>query len=291
MHRADYLHCFLYNCYMKKIYTLLFVCLLGMAGALKAVAGWPIGKKRFMVGTSFYTYFSKDYWDRRGNFHKNTNGQFNSYSASVFLDYGISRRLDVIANLPASYQVVKQSTGTINNVGTSDIQVGLSYVLYNYHLKNYITAYAGAIIPTYPEKAHQTLGYAFSGSELKLSNTGNITVGTHAAYYNVDADYRRYLSDVGPNQFNYMGTFGYFLNKYNQVLVDVAGTLSFSRNKAESIANYAGSTFDYRNMRVQLDYGYTVNRRISVYASGFYTVSGFNIGQAYGTSLQLLLRL
>lgn len=245
-----------------------------------------------MVGTSFYTYFSKDYWDRNGNFHKNNTSKFSSYSAGVYLDYGISRKLDLIANLPVSYQVIKQSsTSTINNVGASDLQLGLNYALWNHQLKNYITAYAGAIAPLYAQRAYQTLGYAFYGSEFRLSNTGNINLGSHAGYYNVDADFRRYFSNVGPTQFNYMGTFGYFLNKYNQVLVDVAGTMSFSSNKSQSVANYSGSTYDYRNVRVQLDYGYSVSRRVSIYASGFYTISGFNIGQAYGTSLQLLFRL
>jgi len=276
---------------MKKTYTLLFVFLLSIACTSKVFAGWPVGKKRFMVGTSFYTYFSSNYWDRNGTFHKNNPNKFSSYSAGVFIDYGISRKLDVIANLPASYQIVKQSTSTINNVGVSDLQAGLSYAFWNYHLKNYITGYAGLIAPLYAQRINQTLGYAFYGTELRLSNTGNFDLGSHAAYYNVDADFRRYMSDVGPTQFNYMGTFGYYLNKYNQVLIDVAGTLSSSSYKDQAIGNYSGSTYDYRNLRVQLDYGYTVSRRVSVYASGFYTVSGFNIGQAYGTSLQLLLRL
>ncbi len=244
-----------------------------------------------MVGTSFYTYFSSNYWDRNGNFHKNSANKFSAYSAAVFIDYGLSRKFDIIANLPGSYQIIKQSNSTINNIGTSDLQLGLSYALWNYHLKNYITLYAGAIVPTYSQKANQTLGYGFYGNELRLSNTGNVAIGSHAGYYNVDADFRKYSSNVGPTQFNYMGTFGYYLNKYNQVLVDVAGTFSSSPNKVQSVSNYSGSTYDYRNLRVQLDYGYTISRRVSVYASGFYTISGFNIGQAYGTSLQLLLRL
>lgn len=274
---------------MKKLYTPLLIVLISLLCATTALAGWPVGKKRFMVGTSFYTYFSSKYWDRNGTFHSSNPNSFSAYSVGLFADYGISRKLDVLVNLPVSYQTLKQPGSTINNVGAGDLQFGLNYVIHDFNLKNYITVYAGGIAPLYPQKLNSTLGYAFYGTELRLSNTGNVKLGSHTGYYNVDADVRQYISDVGPTQFNYMGTFGYFFNKYNQVLVDVAGTISSSSNK--TFTNYAGSTLDYRNLRVQLDYGYTINRRMSVYASGFYTVSGYNIGQAYGTSLQLLLRL
>ncbi|GAB2685020.1 hypothetical protein GCM10027037_03050 [Mucilaginibacter koreensis] len=274
---------------MKKNYTLLLFLLLSLMGTTHVYAGWPVGKKRYLVGTSFYTYFSSNYWDRKGNFHNDNTSKFSAYSVGIFADYGLTRKLDLLVNLPVSYQYLKQPGSSLTNIGSGDLQIGLNYVLKSFNLKNYITGYAGAIIPTYAQKLNQTLGYAYYGSEFRLSNTGNIKLGSHTGYYNVDADYRKYFADDGPSQFNYMGTFGYFLNKYNQVLVDVAGTISASPTKIFN--NYAGSTLDYRNVRVQLDYGYTVNRRVSVYASGFYTVSGFNIGQAYGGSLQLLMRL
>ncbi len=274
---------------MKKTFTLLFISLGCLMQTTQVYAGWPIGKKRFMVGASAYTYFSSNYWDRNGQYHKDNTSKFSAYSLGIFADYGISRKLDVLVNLPVSYQKLRQPGASTTNAGPGDLQIGLNYAFANFNLKNYITGYAGAIIPTYAQRVGQTLGYAYYGTEVRLSNTGNIRLGDHNGYYNVDADYRKYFADDGPSQFNYMGTFGYSFNKYNQVLVDLAGTISSSPTKVFN--NYAGSTLDYRNLRVQLNYGYTVNRRVSVYASGFYTVSGFNIGQAYGTSLQLLLRL
>ncbi|OKS88249.1 hypothetical protein [Mucilaginibacter polytrichastri] len=271
---------------MKKVFTLILI-LTFLATQQQAYAGWPMGKQRFLLGTSATIYAAKDYWDIYGKLHTNSKTAFTSYTLGLFGSYGLSRRTDFIFSVPFSRQVSNQSTTDKYHNGLGDLQLGLSYNLINYKYKNYTSIYVGAIVPMYDKYDAQTLGLGMYGSEVKLMNTGAYTLNSKKGYYNLEAGYRQFFGSEAPWQFTYLAAIGLSLDKANHVSVDVSGVYSHSSDStANSAVVLAGAARNYSYTRTSLTYGHTFSRRISLAVSGFYTLTGVNTGVGYGGSLQ-----
>lgn len=271
---------------MKKLFYLIFVALYFIS-VQPTYAGWPMGKKRFMLGAGVSAFYAKDYWDRNGKYIRGTK-TFESYSLGVFGSYGLSRRLDFIFSVPLALQVNNYATSNRTSGGAGDLSLGLSYNLINYKFKNYTSIYAGAIIPLYAKFNEQTLGLGMYGTDVRLMNTGNLALEDKKAYYNVEVGYRQFYDTNGPSQLTYLAALGYSLDKENQLVVDVSGTNSYSPDKSTTI--FTGAARDYRYTRTSLSYGHMFSRRMSVFASGFYTLTARNTGRGYGASVQAIMR-
>jgi protein XagA len=271
---------------MKKFYFLAIAAYLLTINL--AFAGWPMGKKRFMLGTSVSAFYAKDYWDRYGNFQRGTR-TFESYTLGTFGSYGLSRRLDFMFSLPLALQINNYAASNKSSGGVGDAQLGLSYNLFNFDYKNYISIYGGAIIPLYSNYNEQTLGLGQLGTDVRIMNTGNLAVEDKKAYYNVELGYRQFYGTNAPSQFTYTAGLGYSIDKENQITADVSGVNSYSPDKATII--YAGAAREFRYVRGSVGYGHVFSRRISLYASGFYTLHAYNTGLGYGASLQAIIRL
>jgi hypothetical protein len=275
---------------MKKAFTLVLIIITLFVNQKQAYAGWPMGKGRFLLGTSATIYAAKDYWDIYGKLHTNNSTAFTSYTLGIFGSYGLSRRTDFIFSVPFSRQVSNESTDKYHN-GLGDLLLGLSYNLINYKYKNFTSIYVGAIVPMYPKYDAQTLGLGLYGSEVKLMNTGAYTLTGKKGYYNLEAGYRQFYGSDAPWQFTYLAALGLSLDKYNHVSVDVSGVYSHSADStANSAVILAGAARNYSYTRTSVSYGHTFSRRVSVFVSGFYTLTGVNTGVGYGGSLQGLFR-
>ena len=275
---------------MKKFSTL-FLTLICLFNLQRAYAGWPMGKQRFVLGTTASIYAAKDYWDIHGKYFTNSKAAFTSYSLGLFGAYGLSRRLDFIFSVPFSRQVANQSTTDKYRNGLGDLQLGLSYNLINYKYKNYTSVYVGAIVPLYAKYDAQTLGLGMFGSEIKLMNTGAFNVTDKRSFYNLEAGYRQFAGSGGPAQFTYLGAIGLAVDKTNQFTVDVSGVYSHSSDStANSTVILAGAARNYSYTRTSLTYGHTFSRRVVFSLSGFYTLTAINTGRGYGGSLQGIFR-
>jgi protein XagA len=268
--------------------TLYIFCFIFITGAQLAYAGWPMGKKRFMLGAGVTAFYAKDYWDANGKFQKGTK-TFESYSLGLFGSYGISRRLDLMFSVPLALQINNYAINNKATGGVGDLQVGLSYNLFNFDYKNYISIYGGGIFPMYAAYNSQTLGIGLVGTDVRLMNTGNLALEDKKAYYNVEVGYRQFYGVDAPSQFTYTAGLGYSIDKENQLTVDVSGINSYSSNKTTTI--YTGAARYFRYTRVSAGYGHVFSRRFSLYGSGFYTVTAFNTGLGYGATVQAIVRL
>lgn len=270
---------------MKKSYLLALAFYL--FGINAVFAGWPMGKKRFMLGTSLTAFYAKDYWDRYGKFQRGTK-TFESYSLGVFGNYGLSRRLDLMFSVPLALQINNYATSNKASGGLGDVNLGLSYNLFNFDYKNYISIYGGAIIPVYSNYDAQTLGLGQLGTDVRIMNTGNLAVEDKKAYYNLELGYRQFYGENAPAQFTYLAGLGYSIDKENQITADVSGVNSYSPDKATII--FAGAAREYRFVRASVGYGHVFSRQLSVYGSGFYTLHAYNTGLGYGASVQAIMR-
>lgn len=280
---------------MRKFYTIILLVLL--VGSVKsAYAGFPIGKYRGLVIPSFNYYTSKDTWDAQG--HKLTGKPgtgFTSYSAGLYFGYGITRRLDLLVNVSAplqqsKYRNDKDSLVSLQSSGLGDMQVGLSYNIFNFNYTSFLSVVGSAIVPLYNNNNKAVaLGYGVGGADLKLTYTGSIT-GTllKGSYFNLEVGGRRYFDTQGPNVLIYTASLGFALGKRNQISFEGSGQNSYSINK-EFNPNLSVNR-DYSFIKGAVNYGHTFTRRFYVFATGFYTLEGRNTGIGYGGSIQTIFR-
>ncbi|CAN5203227.1 hypothetical protein BH09BAC6_BH09BAC6_36100 [soil metagenome] len=278
---------------MKNIAGLFYLVVFALMAPLTSFAGWPIGKYRNVVVPSFSLYKQTDRFDINGKIIKGVPGTgFTSYSGSVYFGYGISRRLDVIGNIPYYYQQNKLGAGhTITNQGAGDAILGLSYNLVNFNYLQFLSVQVSGIAPLYNKSnASADLGYGSFGTEVKLMYTGNLAKSiARKGYFNIEVAYRKYFDTQGPDQVSVDGTLGFPINKHNQFSIEVLVFKSISSNK--TFNNNINSARDYDFFKPALNYGHQFSRRFSFFLGGFYVPFGRNTGVGYGGSALAVLKL
>jgi len=276
---------------ITSFYFLLMLTVLLLPG--KTFAGFPIGKYRDIVVPSFSYYTQTDRFGPDDNIIKGAPGTgFTSYSTNIFIGYGISRRLDLIINLPLLYQVNKIAPGnTVINQGLGDLVVGLSYNLINFDYKRFFSIQVSGITPLYANTAaNSALGLGNSGTEVKLMYCGNLPESiVSKGYFNTELAYRKYFDTQGPDQVSLDVTVGYPVTKRNQVNIEMLFFRSYSSNKTFNPNVFAERDFAF--FKPALNLGHTFTRRISMFVSGYFVPFGINTGVGYGGSVLAVLKL
>jgi hypothetical protein len=279
---------------MKKI-ILLCLCILFFTDALipnKALAGWPIGKYRDIVIPSMFLYKQTDRFDENGKIIKGQSGTgFTSYTANLYVGYGISRKLDFIANVPYVYTQNKFANGNVTNQGLGDLYMGLSYNLANFNYERYLSVQVAGIAPLYDKKNPSSdLGLGNYGSEIKLMYCGNLPKSIASkGYFNTEIAYRRYFDIQGPDQISFSGTVGYPVSRHDQLSLELLLFRSFSSNK--TFNSNINNSRDYAFFKPSLNYGHQFTRRFSTVVGGYYTPFGKNTGVGYGGSLLAIIKI
>lgn len=260
---------------------------------VKTFAGFPIGKYRDIVVPTFSYYSQTDRFDQNGNIIKGTPGvNFTSYSASLFVGYGISRRLDFIASVPFLYQVNNLGAGkSVVNQGAGDLTAGLSYNIVNFSYVRFLSVQVSGIAPLYTNPlGTSALGLGDYGTEVKLMYCGNLPgFIDKTGYFNTELAYRHYFNTQGPDQVSFLATVGLPVSRHDQISMDLLFFRSYSSDKAYNNNFYAER--DYAFFKPQLNFGHRFTRRFSVFAGGFYVPFGINTGVGYGGSLVTVFKL
>lgn len=280
---------------MKKFYFICLSLIILSPAWQQAYAGWPIGKYRSIVIPSFNYYTSKDRWDSNGTKVTGANGSgFTSYAIGLYYGYGLTRRMDLLVNVLVPYQSSKSvtSAGVVtpqNSSGLGDMQVGISYALANFGYKSYLSIQASGIVPLYKNTNRAiALGYGAYGSEVKLMYAGGIS-SLFKGYYNLEAGYRRFFDAEGPNVLVYSASLGVPVPGRNQASVEVGGQWASSNNK--TFNQNLSVNRDFAFAKAGLNFGHAFTRRFSLFANGFYTLTGRNSGIGSGGSLQAIIKI
>jgi len=276
---------------MKKL-ILSCLCTLIFIGANPYIsfASWPIGKYRDIVIPSMFLYHQTDRFDRDGHRVKGEPGTgFTSYSGNLYVGYGISRRLDIIASVPYVYTKNKLADGTqITNQGLGDLYMGLSYNLVNFNYIRYLSVQVSGIAPLYNRNLE--LGLGSYGAELKLMYCGNLPKSIASkGYFNTELAYRRYFDVQGPDQVSFGATVGYPISHHDQLSLELLFFRSFSSNKAFN--PNINNARDYAFFKPSLNYGHQFTRRFSTFIGGYYTPFGKNTGVGYGGSVLAIIKI
>jgi hypothetical protein len=280
---------------MKKVSVLTYflVLLIALVTPFKTFAGWPIGKYRDLVIPSFSYYNQTDHFDNNGNVIKGAPGTgFTSFSTSLYVGYGISRRLDFIATIPFLYTMNRLAPGnTVTNQGAGDMVAGVSYNLINFNYVRFLSVQVSGIVPLYSNTSGSSaLGFGDLGSEVKLMFSGNLPASIFdKGYFNAELAYRRYYSSQGPDQVSFLGTIGYPITKHNQVSLDLLFFRSYSSDKIYNPNFFAERDFAF--FKPSLNFGHTFTRRFSLFAGGYYVPFGLNTGVGYGGSVLAVFKI
>ncbi|RVU00532.1 hypothetical protein EOD41_11045 [Mucilaginibacter limnophilus] len=250
------------------------------------LAGWPVGKRHYVISASYSLFAANKSWDSVGTL-RGDRGKFMAHSFSVSGIYGLGRNVDLSVNLPFSFLTSTSANGySANTSGPGDLQVGLNFALKNFNYSNYISLYVGGILPLYKNTAVRSLGLGNSGATVKLMNTGGLG---KKAYYDIQLGVNKYFGLNAPVQGTGDFTLGFKLSRWDQLTFNVGGVYSYSEDKSFSLNTFSVRDFAYA--KGAIGYGHSFSKRFTLFASGFYTFIGRNSGQGYGGALTCMMKL
>jgi hypothetical protein len=267
----------------KTIFFLILICLTSMAKA-----DWPVGKKRLMITPSFSYFYTSRVFDSTGRIKTSANGdQFISKTLGLYGLAGMSRRLDLIFNIPISNIIAKNIYVKESKTGIGDAMFGIAYHTPSNNLKSFFTMKALVILPVYSNVSAPYMGYGSKGARVAANYSFSPKKRSFAV---IEGAYARYFDDKdGPNQYSLDLTYGKELS--NGFL------LSFSYNHLSSVSdNKSFSTNlnfnkDFMYGKISCAFGKKVSRTITPYIQTFYTLYGRNAGQGFGGSVFVALKI
>lgn len=271
-----------------KSLNLIVFCFFSLISIETMASGFPMGRRKTLLSPYFSYFASTSSRDLSGNKAPyGNNGRFSSVTAQIYLEYGITDRLDFVAKIPFSFSQYKDDY--LNNVNNapSDLEVGLKYnILHFNEQKYYFSAQALASIPAYSKNRNPATGYGKFGSELKLMISGS----ERSAYFNIEGGYRQYFGNptgqVG--QLTYISTSGLHLGKSNQLVGEVSGVSSF-RSSQFTPANPASNT-EFTFVKANIAIGQRLWKENWIFLGVFHDIVNRNSGIGEGGTLTGIFR-
>ncbi|MBK0378078.1 hypothetical protein [Mucilaginibacter segetis] len=250
--------------------------------------GFPVRPKQWLLSPSISYFFSNSGWDaNRVHSPFELNGQFTSFSYSLYSEYGISRRFTLVAQLPYVVNNFEQTGYKSHSEGFTDMEIGLRYYLANIDYKYYFTLQATGIVPLYSDI---NLGYKETGAEIKLAFAGSGHLFGKNSYFNIENGVRQYFGSSGPIQDRYSGTFGLTLDRKfkHQLSVSVGGFYSSSNFKDFSPIQTNNKDFAFN--QASLSYGYTFSKKFSIFLTAGTFINGRNTGDGRNVSASFIIK-
>ncbi len=255
-----------------------------------AMAGFPIGKGKYLVVPSYNLYTAKGYWDKDGNYTNfANNGRFASHYFGLYGGLGIGEKLDFVGNISYMIQRKQEPNLIEQNASLGDATLGLSYLLNSFDYYRFLTVTGSLIIPLYQNNAAKTpfTGFQQVGGEIKFGFSGTNRERLSNTYFDVNAGLRQYFSADGPTQLFADALFGVPLDEDNKFTFSMSGNKSTSTQSAFNPNNlFLNRAFSY--FRLTVGYGRKVSQHYQIFVSMFTDVSGRNTGKGGGGSISLV---
>jgi len=271
----------------KRLYALGICILLTIGQAWSS--GFPMRKGKTLLAPYLSYFTANGYRDLSGNkFSYGNNGKYTSVTAQLYLEYGLTNRLDLVAKLPLSAARYQDDFQNNNNTSLTDLELGLKYNFVQFNQDRfYFSGQALANIPMYSNSKMPFAGYGQFGTELKLMLSGS---PSDKSYFNIESGYRQYFGnkagDVG--QITYLATSGFYLGKNNQLTGEFSGVSSF-KSAQFNPTNLAYNT-QFTFVKASLGVGQRVVKDSWVFAGLFHDVFNRNSGIGEGVSLTGIIR-
>jgi hypothetical protein len=277
---------------IKKLtkYAMLSIALFILSPKGARADGFPLRPGKLVVSASASYFFANSKWDSVGVKKPFDNdGKFTSYTYSVYMEYGISRRFAFVGLLPYSVNSYMQSDYKSNYSGLTDLETGIRYYLANFNYKTYISIQGTVITPMY---TNTNLGYGLTGAEFKLAYAGSGHLFGDSFYFSLADAVRQYFSSIGPFQDRYNASFGLTLDKKfrEQISLSVSGFYSTSNDHAFDLQNPTNNR-DFSFTQASIGYGHVFSKNISLFLTGGHFIIGRNTGDGLTGSLAFVYRI
>jgi len=264
------------------------ICLMFITGHALA-SGFPMRKGKALLSPYLSYFAAHAYRDLSGNkISYGNNGKFSSVTAQLYLEYGLTDKLDLVAKLPLSAAQYKDDLQRNSNTTLTDLELGLKYNLIQFNQDRYFfSTQAMAYIPMYSNNKMPFAGYGQFGTEFKLLLSGS---PSDKSYFNVETGYRQYFGNNAGNvgQITYLATSGLYIGKNNQLMGELNGVSSFKSSQFNP-TNLAYNT-QFTFVKASFGVGQRVVKDSWIFAGIFHDVLNRNSGIGEGFSLTGIIR-
>jgi hypothetical protein len=254
--------------------------------------GFPVRPGSLLLSPSVNYFFATKGWDSLRRLTPFIdNGRFQSIGYSLYTEYGISKRITLVASLPYITSSYTNSTGySSQNNGFTDLEAGLRYYIGNINYIYYFSVQGTAIIPLYSNNPN--LGYGEPGAEVKASFGGSGHFIGRNYYFTVENGVRQYFGNGGPLQDRYTATVGLTLDKRyrHQFSVSLGGFYSTSSLSSSYDPTRVAANKNFAFNQVSLSYGYSVTRRFSIFLTAGKFINGRNTGDGTSASASFIVK-
>lgn len=254
--------------------------------------GFPVRPRSFMLSPSVNYFYANKGWDSlRVQTPFKNGGQFESISYSLYAEYGISKRFSAVAVMPYVMNHYVDDTGYESRTnGLTDLELGVKYYLANINYIYYFSLQGTFIMPTYRNNVN--LGYGQEGAEVKISFAGSGKFLGKNYYFTVENGIRQYFGDSGPLQDRYTATVGMTLDRRfkHQISASFGGFYSTSSLSSGYDPTKIAANKNFAFNQVSASYGYSFNKRLSLFLTVGTFVDGRNTGHGSSGSAAFIIK-
>ncbi len=269
---------------MKK--SIILLLLFSLSNLAKA--DWPVGKKRTNLTPSFTYYYTNRIFGADGKVRASPNGdKFTSKTLNFYGVTGLSRRLDLIYNVPIAFITAQNIFVKNTKIGIADVWVGLAYHTPSQDLKSFFTVKGQLIIPMYSNTNIPHLGYGSLGAQIAANYSFSPKKGS---YLVAEGVYTRYFAQQdGPNQYLLNLTYGKELASAMLITFTFNNLISVSADK--TFSNNLNANKDFTIGKLSGAIGKKISRTVTPYFQTYYTIYGRNSGLGFGCSLFVSIKI
>ncbi len=254
---------------------------IALASVRRVEAGaWGQDKGHFFLSMQTYFYTTDQYFDCHGNSH-DRGGRFNKYELNPYLEYGLSSRDTLIANIFFDILTDDASGSQKTTVGLADMEIGLQHRLYKGDVG--VAAIQGLlVIPTgYDIDDDPRLGYGRFGAEASFLYGRWFKLFKHYGFMDLRMGLRQYFG-YPATQLHPVITAGYDLSQRWQLMASAEMHYGLDNGSEKKIGPNVLIQPNYRLLKLTLSARYRLGSHYSLVASAYSHAWGEDTGRGGG---------
>jgi hypothetical protein len=210
-------------------------------------------------------------------------GGFRQFAVNAYVDFGIRRRLDLVANVPFPFLRYTNTYGSQKSAGAGDIELGLKYRLNSVESPWAVSAQITTKFPGYSESRNPAPGNHQEDIEARfLIGRGAKWAGKHV-YWDAEAAYR-YRTGAPADQFRGDFTAGMDLTA-RWMVMEQFFTITSMQNGAPFVSTNPNAQSDFDLYKEQSSVVLRVAPKLRVQAGWTYAFAGRNTGRDHTVTL------
>ena len=268
--------CFLVSC----------LVLVFFPGAFPVQAGaWGQQEGKFFLSMQAYFYSTDKYYDHEGNRH-GRGGTFNKFEINPYMEYGITDRDTLVANLFLDVLTDDASGSERTTWGPADMELGLQHKFYQGR-HGVMGIQALLIVPTgYDIDDDPRLGYGRFGGEVSLLYGKSFSFMERWGFVDLHLGIRDYFG-YPSTQLRPALVAGYDVTQRWQVLAWMEMHYGLDNGTEKPVGPNILIQPNYRLLKLSLGARYRINTCLSVVAAGYQHAWGEDTGCGGGAYASL----